>query len=45
MQFVDLGLEGGFFIERCDQCMGLFFDPGSQSARRSTSLSRGWRRE
>jgi Zn-finger nucleic acid-binding protein len=23
-----LRLEGGFKIERCDQCLGIFFDPG-----------------
>jgi len=28
MESVDLGLDGGFFIERCDRCLGLFFDPG-----------------
>ncbi len=28
MESVDLGFEGGFFIERCDRCLGLFFDPG-----------------
>jgi len=28
MESVDLGLAGGFFIERCGRCLGLFFDPG-----------------
>lgn len=28
MESVDLGIDGGFFIERCDRCLGLFFDPG-----------------
>ena len=28
MESIDLGLDGGFFIERCDRCLGLFFDPG-----------------
>ncbi len=28
MSSVDLGIDGGFFIERCDQCLGIFFDPG-----------------
>ena len=26
--FSNEGLDGGFFIERCDRCLGLFFDPG-----------------
>ncbi len=28
MKTIDLKLNGKFYIERCDQCMGLFFDPG-----------------
>ncbi len=28
MESIDLGLDGGFFIERCARCLGLFFDPG-----------------
>ncbi|SLM29116.1 conserved hypothetical protein [Desulfamplus magnetovallimortis] len=28
LQTIDLKINGRFFIERCDQCMGLFFDPG-----------------
>ncbi|GAB6143161.1 zf-TFIIB domain-containing protein [Desulfocicer niacini] len=28
MKTIDLKLHGKFFIERCDTCMGLFFDPG-----------------
>jgi len=27
MTSVDLGIDGTFFIERCDRCLGLFFDP------------------
>jgi Zn-finger nucleic acid-binding protein len=27
MQSVDLNLGGRFYIERCDRCLGLFFDP------------------
>lgn len=27
MESVDLGIDGGFFIERYDRCLGLFFDP------------------
>jgi len=29
---LDLKLQGKFFIERCDQCLGLFFDPGELEA-------------
>ena len=32
LQSIDLQLEGKFFIERCDQCLGLFFDPGELDA-------------
>jgi len=28
MESVDLGIDGGFFIERCNRCLGIFFDPG-----------------
>ncbi len=28
MKTIDLKLNGKFYIERCDNCMGLFFDPG-----------------
>ena len=28
LRTIDLELEGRFLIERCDQCLGLFFDPG-----------------
>ncbi len=28
LQTIDLKINGKFFIERCGQCMGLFFDPG-----------------
>lgn len=27
LKTIDLKLNGTFFIERCDQCLGLFFDP------------------
>jgi Zn-finger nucleic acid-binding protein len=29
---IDLKLNGTFLIERCDQCLGLFFDPGELEA-------------
>lgn len=32
LQTIDLKINGKFFIERCDQCMGLFFDPGELEA-------------
>ncbi len=28
MSTIDLGIDGNFFIEQCQICMGLFFDPG-----------------
>jgi Zn-finger nucleic acid-binding protein len=28
LRTIDLKLDGRFMIERCDQCLGLFFDPG-----------------
>lgn len=28
MKTIDLKIDGKFYIERCDTCMGLFFDPG-----------------
>jgi len=32
LQSIDLQLQGKFLIERCDQCLGLFFDPGELDA-------------
>lgn len=32
LRSIDLQLDGKFFIERCDQCLGLFFDPGELDA-------------
>ena len=29
---IDLKLNGKFLIERCDECLGLFFDPGELEA-------------
>ena len=29
---VDLGMGGGLVIERCDKCLGIFFDPGEVDA-------------
>lgn len=28
LKTIDLGIAGKFFIERCPECLGLFFDPG-----------------
>jgi Zn-finger nucleic acid-binding protein len=32
LKTIDLKLDGRFLIERCDQCLGLFFDPGELEA-------------
>ena len=32
LQTIDLKLDGTFLIERCDGCLGLFFDPGELEA-------------
>ena len=32
LKTIDLKLNGTFLIDRCDQCMGLFFDPGELEA-------------
>jgi len=32
LKTIDLGVEGKFFIERCEKCLGLFFDPGELEA-------------
>lgn len=32
LQTIDLKINGRFFIERCNQCLGLFFDPGELDA-------------
>lgn len=32
LKTIDLELGGKFLIERCDQCLGLFFDPGELEA-------------
>ena len=32
MKTIDLKIDGKFFIERCDECMGIFFDPGELEA-------------
>jgi len=32
LKTIDLGVNGKFFIERCPECLGLFFDPGELEA-------------
>ena len=32
LRTIDLRINGRFLIERCDQCLGLFFDPGELEA-------------
>lgn len=32
LKTIDLGINGRFFIERCPECLGLFFDPGELEA-------------
>ena len=32
LKTIDLGVDGKFFIERCIECLGLFFDPGELEA-------------
>lgn len=32
LKTIDLGIKGTFFIERCEACLGLFFDPGELEA-------------
>ena len=32
LETIDLKMEGRFLIERCEQCLGLFFDPGELEA-------------
>lgn len=32
LKTIDLGIKGKFFIERCEECLGLFFDPGELEA-------------
>jgi Zn-finger nucleic acid-binding protein len=32
LKTIDLQLQGTFLVERCDQCLGIFFDPGELEA-------------
>ncbi|WP_305906645.1 zf-TFIIB domain-containing protein [Methylomarinum sp. Ch1-1] len=39
LQTIDLNLNGPFLIERCEQCFGLFFDPGEVEILLESSVS------
>lgn len=39
LKTLDLNLEGNFFIERCEKCLGIFFDPGELEAVLEKSVS------
>jgi Zn-finger nucleic acid-binding protein len=39
LQSLDLQLEGKFLIERCEQCLGLFFDPGELEVLLQTTVA------
>lgn len=39
LQTLDLNVEGRFYIERCQRCLGLFFDPGELEALLDRSVS------
>lgn len=39
LKSIDLKLNGTFLIERCDQCLGLFFDPGELEALLEATVS------
>jgi len=39
LRTIDLQLEGKFLIERCDDCLGLFFDPGELEALLQATVS------
>lgn len=39
LQTIDLHLDGAFLIERCEDCFGLFFDPGQVETLLESSVS------
>ncbi|WP_298431603.1 zf-TFIIB domain-containing protein [Geobacter sp.] len=39
LRTIDLKIDGKFLIERCDQCLGLFFDPGELEALLDATVS------
>ena len=38
LRTIDLGIDGKFFIERCEECLGLFFDPSELEALLANSV-------
>ena len=40
MQSLDLKIDGNFYIERCEKCMGMFFDPGELETILDKSVSK-----
>ena len=43
MKTIDLKVEGAYLIERCEDCFGLFFDPGELEALLDKSVSNVYR--
>ena len=43
MQTINIAGEGNYYIERCDKCLGLFFDPGELEALMDKSVSNVFR--
>lgn len=43
MRTIDLKLEGAYLIERCEDCFGLFFDPGELEALLDKSVANVYR--
>ena len=39
LRTIDLKIDGTFLIERCDECLGLFFDPGELEALLEATVS------
>lgn len=42
LKTIDLKLNGRFLIERCDQCLGLFFNPGELEALLDATVKNVW---
>lgn len=43
LKTIDLNIEGSFYIEQCDQCFGLFFDPGELESLLEASVKKKYR--
>jgi Zn-finger nucleic acid-binding protein len=39
LRSVDIGVKGGFVVEQCSKCMGVFFDPGELESLLDSSVS------